>query len=139
MKYPKREDKKAWAAYMREYYHTHPQYAAKVRERAKARHRRLMEDPNWRERERARVREKEQRARENHRKVKGVPFLKRHARITLDNAVRNGKVLKPAVCSRCRRDDVGRIEGHHPDYHRPLDVIWLCSLCHGKQHRKADK
>jgi hypothetical protein len=131
-----RKDKKAWAAYMREYYHTHPEYAAQVRAAAKARHRRLMEDPDWRERERARSRAKARRDREAG-KVKVASLLKRRARWTLRNAVRDGVVKKSSVCKQCGRDDVGRIEGHHSDYTKPLEILWLCSLCHGKEHRKA--
>ncbi len=60
---------------------------------------------------------------------------KRRAHITLGNAVRSRKIIKPTSCERCERK-VARIEGHHDDYTKPLKVEWLCRRCHGAEHRK---
>jgi hypothetical protein len=46
----------------------------------------------------------------------------------LNNAVRDGKILKPLVCSRCACTCV--VHGHHEDYSKPLEVEWLCAACH---------
>lgn len=35
---------------------------------------------------------------------------------------------------RCGTDK--NVHGHHHDYSKPLDVEWLCSTCHGIEHRK---
>lgn len=51
---------------------------------------------------------------------------------TISDALRRGKLTRPNQCSRCGKE--GRIEGHHPDYSKPLEVIWLCTLCHNDVH-----
>lgn len=57
------------------------------------------------------------------------------ARYSLTNAVRDGRVKKPCHCSKCGEKH-HRIEGHHPDYSKPFDVIWMCPLCH-RRHEFA--
>jgi len=46
----------------------------------------------------------------------------------LNNAIRDGKVFR-LPCFICG----GKAHAHHPDYDRPLDVVWLCP----KHHREA--
>ena len=48
------------------------------------------------------------------------------------HAVRSGRISRPDRCSNCC--EVGHIEGHHPDYTKPLDVVWLCKTCHAARH-----
>ena len=64
---------------------------------------------------------------------------KRSAQLTLSNAVRDGKIIRPTVCSACGKTDC-EIEGHHWSYLEEhwLDVMWLCTECHGKEHRKIN-
>lgn len=54
------------------------------------------------------------------------------ARRLLNEAVRRGEVKKPDLCSRCRQDV--KLSGHHADYSKPLEVEWLCYLCHAEIH-----
>lgn len=60
--------------------------------------------------------------------------VKRAATYIVNNAIRDGRLRKPAHCSKCKK--AGRIEGHHPDYAKPLEVIWLCSGCHTEWHKE---
>ncbi len=60
---------------------------------------------------------------------------KHRARNKLRKAVQMGKIEKPSACQKCGVQSK-RIEGHHEDYGKPLDVIWLCVSCHKNLHGK---
>jgi transposase-like protein len=67
--------------------------------------------------------------------------LIRIARNEVAKARRNGIIKTPDRCSRCRKTG-RRIHGHHEDYARPLDLMWLCHECHRRRHaetRTGDK
>ncbi len=53
------------------------------------------------------------------------------ARKRVSGAIRSGKLKRPDRCSRCGGTE--RIQAHHPDHAKPLDVVWLCSVCHGQE------
>jgi len=61
---------------------------------------------------------------------------KQHAYVAtsrLNTAVGLKKITKPESCEICNSKD--RVEGHHHDYSKPLDVWWLCDHCHKHIHR----
>lgn len=51
-------------------------------------------------------------------------------------AVGRGRLLRPEACQECGR--VGRVEGHHHDYTKPLAVQWLCKRCHSALHSRYE-
>ena len=48
-------------------------------------------------------------------------------------AIRNGSLVRPSACAACAT--VGRVNAHHHDYTKPLDVHWLCQRCHALEHQ----
>lgn len=54
------------------------------------------------------------------------------ARNAVSNAIRDGKLVRD-VCSVCGSDHT---EAHHPDYSKPLEVVWLCRKHHLEAHGK---
>ena len=58
------------------------------------------------------------------------------AHTLLAHSIRSGKVKKPKKCSKCKRKTM--IHGHHKDYYKPLEVIWVCQICHKKLHKEKE-
>lgn len=57
------------------------------------------------------------------------------ANTAVGNALRDGKLFK-LPCWEC--GSTKRVEGHHPAYSMPLDVIWLCKSHHQQLHNEHD-
>lgn len=55
---------------------------------------------------------------------------RRMAHYAVSNAIRDGRLFK-MPCMICGAE---KVEGHHPDYSRPLDVVWLCNPHHREAH-----
>ena len=53
------------------------------------------------------------------------------ARARINNGLINGKVKKES-CVKCGKN----AEAHHPDYRKPLSVVWLCFTHHRETHKK---
>ena len=56
------------------------------------------------------------------------------ARKMVYSSLRTGKILK-YDCSYPTGNCRGRVEAHHWDYSKPLDVVWFCSKHHGLADR----
>jgi len=52
------------------------------------------------------------------------------AHSAVSNAIRDGRLTRKA-CEICGAESV---HAHHDDYSRPLDVRWLCPVCHARVH-----
>lgn len=72
--------------------------------------------------------ERSERYKRSHR----VQDLASHA---VRNAVMRNKMEQANACERCGA--IGVLHGHHADYSKPLEVEWLCSLCHHREHREV--
>ena len=67
------------------------------------------------------------------RKYRELHPLSVKAHSTINNGIAAGKIFKPGECSLCGK--TARIEGHHPDYAKPKDVVWLCGACHAREKK----
>jgi hypothetical protein len=54
-----------------------------------------------------------------------------NAHAAVHRAVSSGVIKRPEQCSFC--ENKCKPEGHHEDYSKPLDVVWLCRLCHAEK------
>lgn len=68
----------------------------------------------------------------NHvRKWQKTNKIKHNAHQMVHRAVERGFLIRKEYCERCNMKC--KTEGHHEDYKKPLEVIWLCRLCHASE------
>lgn len=58
-----------------------------------------------------------------------------------EKAVKKGVIQRKTHCEICEtagvfKDGRSKIQMHHADYAKPLDVMWLCQPCHHKWHKE---
>ena len=66
-------------------------------------------------------------------KWKANNAIKNSAGSLARKAVATGLLTKASSCEQCGKASAA-IHGHHDDYSKPLDVRWLCPLCHAAWH-----
>lgn len=100
------------------------------RRRPEAREKMKILVKKWQEKNKERVNE-------NLRRWKKDNRFTENARSLVAKAIRRGKIIRPHKCSQCKKECIP--DGHHTDYSKPLEVIWLCKICHMKGHGKLKK
>lgn len=59
--------------------------------------------------------------------------IKRNAHNKVSRALLKGIIKRPVNCQQCGLE--AKIEAHHDDYEKPLEVMWLCISCHNERHK----
>ena len=97
---------------------------SRIRETVRAKTlKRINQVARWHQSERGKMMDKERR------------LLRRdkiRAKNMLNYLVEQG-IIKRQPCEVCGN---GNGQGHHPDYSKPLEVIWLCQTHHSEKHRE---
>ena len=67
-------------------------------------------------------------------------MTRQDAQYKVARAVKKG-ILVRGSCARCGLQNSivngkNTVHGHHEDYRKPLDVVWLCQKCHMRRHRE---
>ena len=63
-----------------------------------------------------------------------IPYWQKvRAGVAVTKAVKEGRLVRPNHCTKCLI--TCKPHGHHRDYNKPLEVIWLCPKCHSGEHK----
>ncbi|KKM90366.1 hypothetical protein LCGC14_1239320 [marine sediment metagenome] len=105
---------------------------------------------SWRKRNLAKARQSGRNyAKRLHARLKkeGTPYyseprsrseFKKKVKALVYNAIRRGDIVRPKSCQKCGKRGV-RLDAHHEDYKKTMEVVFLCTACHGIKHRKEIK
>ncbi len=61
-----------------------------------------------------------------------------HVYYQVRKAVRKGVIMKSEACERCSKTGI-RLDAHHADHTKPLEVEWICRSCHALETAKTRK
>ena len=62
--------------------------------------------------------------------------VRRRAHHAVERAIKSGDIVALENCSECGTK--ARLDGHHDDYAKPLNVRWLCRGCHQRWHAENE-
>jgi len=108
----------------------HSRISIETRDKDKAR----LRAREWQEKSRYRHRPEVIERERNRSKVRNKT-LEAKCRFIANRAIKQGVLVRPNFCPVCGGKE--KIEAHHDDYFRPLEVKWMCPLCHAKYHRES--
>lgn len=57
---------------------------------------------------------------------------RKHAHYVVKKSLKSGSLVRPNRCSKCFAPC--KPNGHHHDYSKPSEVVWLCGKCHRNLH-----
>lgn len=85
------------------------------------------------------LRSKKKYGKENH-FHRGGSIADDEAQNLLETAIKQGVIQRKTHCEQCgdsgtMKDGRTKIQGHHCDYNKPLEVLWLCQKCHHTWHK----
>ncbi len=60
--------------------------------------------------------------------------MQTNAHKILEYALKIGHLIRPSKCEVCMKEC--KPDGHHEDYSKPLEVKWVCHVCHHHIHGK---
>lgn len=80
----------------------------------------------------------EQRNRWNEKQKNKSDYRIKHlSRCILNQYILKGRIVKPEKCQICGKNE--KLDAHHSDYSKPLEVTWTCRVCHRALHRRLKK
>lgn len=66
------------------------------------------------------------------RKPRRFYYLQGVAHAAVSGALLAGVIVRASICERCQKE--AHTVGHHENYARPLEIVWLCRPCHSARH-----
>jgi len=60
--------------------------------------------------------------------------IKKKAKSCILTAIRSGRIVRGKKCEACGNKE--KLNAHHDDYSKTLDIRWLCVPCHQEWHTK---
>ena len=106
--------------------------------RERERHKRYMKDWRVRNRGKCNLSKRLWKLRHRTKYLEGIARWKKRNRLKVRawkkvwKAIKRGAMKRNHFCVSCKIKC--KTEGHHPNYSKPLQVIWLCTKCHRGLH-----
>lgn len=60
--------------------------------------------------------------------------IKKNCHLKVKRAIEKGLLIKPKICTYCGKNE--KLQAHHIDYNKPLEVLFLCDKCHKEIHKQ---